>query len=64
MGHKPSTIFAACARAPSEQTLRDERPPAASGAHDVDRASAALENLDRGDADFGIVMIGEGVVKE
>ena len=47
-----------------EQSLRDERSPAASGAHDVDRASAALENFHGGDADFGIVMIGEGVVKE
>jgi hypothetical protein len=47
-----------------QQPLRDERAAAASGADHFDRASATLENFNRGDSDFRVVVIGEGVVEK
>jgi len=47
----------------AQETLRDERPPATGRPHEVDRTACPLQNLDRGEADLRIVVIGEGVVK-
>ena len=50
-------------RAPLQQSLRDQRTSAAARPHHVHAAAAALQHLERRDADLRIVVIGEGVVE-
>ncbi len=63
-GKKPSTSFAAWARAWANSPWEISGRPQHPGRTTSTRASAALENFDGGDADLGIVVIGEGVVEE
>ncbi len=64
IGKSPSTSCATVSRASSSRPLEMSGRPQHPGRDDVDAAASALQNFHRRDADFGIVMIGEGVVEE